>query len=76
MAAPVQDAYGNYQPGGAISSGAIAFGGKMVPMFTGSVNPNGVVTAPIGSLYNQIANGALVTSLFKITGQNTNTGWQ
>ena len=75
MAAPVQDAYGNYQPGGAISSGSINFIGTQVPLLTGSVAPNGNIYAPSGSVYSQIINGVFQLQAIKTTAQNLNTGW-
>ena len=49
-------------------------GGTNVQMvFTGTANPNGSVTAPIGAIYNQF--GASSNFLFQFVNTNAATGW-
>lgn len=60
---------------------AAACGGSGVPgatggLFVGVGSPEGVVTAPPGSIYTQLtAGGAFVAQWTKLTGTG-NTGWQ
>lgn len=55
-----------------VSSGG---GGGTGGVFTGSATPNGSVTAPVGSVYNQIVGGNFVAQYIKVSGSG-NTGWQ
>jgi hypothetical protein len=46
-----------------------------IPAYTGTGNPNNVITAPIGSIYSNLSGGVNQTLWIKESGNNTNTGW-
>lgn len=50
-------------------------GGGTGGVFTGSASPEGSVTAPVGSVYNQIVAGVFTAQWVKVSGSG-NTGWQ
>lgn len=52
--------------GGGVGSGAV---------FGGSADPEGVVTAPVNSIYNQTVAGTFIRQWVKVSGSG-NTGWQ
>lgn len=59
---------------------AVGTGGGGVPgatggVFSGSGSPEGVVTAPVGSIYTDITGGVIVAQYTKVSGAG-NTGWQ
>jgi hypothetical protein len=45
-------------------------------IFNGSTNPNSNQTASVGDEYNQIVSAHLVKKWIKVSGNNTNTGWE
>src|SRR6266699_552754 len=45
-------------------------------IFTGTGSPNGVYTASPGALFLRTDGGAGTSSYVKVTGVNTNTGWE
>lgn len=51
-------------------------GVQMPQVLTGSVNPEGVTAAAVGSIYNQIVGGRLLQTWTKVTGDNSSSGWQ
>lgn len=49
-------------------------GGGTAMVFTGSGSPEGVVTAPVGAIYNEITGGVVIAQWVKASGSG-NTGW-
>lgn len=59
---------------GTVRGGAFDFGSGQVSWTAGSGSPEGVVTAPVGSLYSR-TNGGAGTSLYVKESGVSNTGW-
>lgn len=65
------------------SLGAIAFSdtngtvrlASLLNFYVGSVQPNGNVSAPVGSLYRNLSGGSMTTFYVKESGASGNSGW-
>ncbi len=58
-----------------VPTGAIPAEPGALTVTTGSADPEGLITAPVGSMYHQIVAGTYVRTWIKCSGTG-NTGWQ